>query len=134
MSTSTDTKTVAEKYVASLAGGAGPMPEIFASEVTLWWNTNPEGRTIAGSEFAAALASGHPTPGMADYRLEIMTCRPMESGFVVTLAVRGTTPAGDAVAAHVAQIVTVNNGRIVRWEEFVDRGQHVPFHGDLALQ
>jgi ketosteroid isomerase-like protein len=123
---------VAERYVSSLAGGAGPMPEIFASEVSLWWNTNPEGRTIAGDQFAAALAAGHPTPGMDDYRLEIVTCRPMTDGFVVTLAVRGTTPEGVAAAAHVCQIITVDGGRIVRWEEFVDRGQHVAFHSDLA--
>ncbi|MCU1344483.1 MAG: Ketosteroid isomerase-related protein [Acidimicrobiia bacterium] len=134
MSAAIDTMTVAEQYVASLAGGAGPRPEIFAAEVSLWWNTNPDGRTINGEEFAAALAAGHPTPGMEDYRLEVMSCRPMDSGFVVTLAVRGTTPEGEAVAAHVAQIVTVENGRIVRWEEFLDRGQHVPFHGDLATQ
>jgi ketosteroid isomerase-like protein len=46
--------------------------------------------------------------------------------------VRGTTADGVEAAAHVCQIVTVEDGRIVRWEEFLDRGQHVPFHGDAA--
>jgi ketosteroid isomerase-like protein len=47
---------------------------------------------------------------------------------VVALSVRGTDPSGTAVAAHVCQIVTVADGRIVRWEEFLDRQQHAAFH------
>jgi ketosteroid isomerase-like protein len=120
---------VAARYVASLADHAGPAPEIFADEVDLWWNIRPEGQRMAGAKFANALAEGHPPEHMADYRLDITMVREMTTGFVVTLAVRGTTPAGVAVEANVCQIVTVHDGLITRWEEFLDQGQHQPFHG-----
>jgi ketosteroid isomerase-like protein len=123
------TLEIAQRYAGILGGQAEPTADIFASEVSLWWNTNPAGQTIAGDKFAAALAAGHPTPGMADYRVEIETVREMQDGFVVTVAVRGTQPDGTPAEALVCQIVTVEDGRIVRWEEFVDQGQHVPFHG-----
>src|ERR1700722_16961540 len=120
---------VAQRYADILGGKAEPTADIFASEVSLWWNTNPEGPNIDGDKFAAARAAGRPTPGMPDYRVEIETVREMQDGFVVTVAVRGTQPDGTRAEALVCQIVTVEDGRIVRWEEFVDQGQHVPFHG-----
>jgi limonene-1,2-epoxide hydrolase len=123
-----DLGAIADRYVASLAGGAGPAPEIFASEVALWWNVDAGGQTIAGEQFAAALAAGHPPASMADYRLEVISCRLMVDGFVVVLAVRGTTDEGIGAEANVCQIITVEDGRIVRWEEFLDVGQHEPFH------
>lgn len=119
---------VAARYVASLTEHAGPAPEIFADEVALWWNIRPDGQLLAGPEFATALAKGHPPEHISDYRLEVETVREMITGFVVTLAVRGTSPAGVAVEANVCQIVTVEDGRIARWEEFLDEGQHQPFH------
>jgi hypothetical protein len=119
---------VASRYVASLVDHAGPAPEIFGDEVALWWNIRPSGQLIGGPEFASALAQGHPPQHIADYRLELETVREMANGFVVTLAVRGTTPEGAGIEANVCQIVTVDDGRISRWEEFLDEGQHQPFH------
>ncbi|MDO8364377.1 MAG: nuclear transport factor 2 family protein [Actinomycetota bacterium] len=119
---------VADRYLASLVHGKGADPEIFAPEVSLWWNVRPDGQTIAGDQFAAALAAGHPPAAMPDYRLEVETCRTMASGFIVGLAVRGTPPGDSEQAAHVCQIVTVDDGKIVAWEEYLDTGQHAPFH------
>ena len=125
---------IAGRYVATLTDHAGPAPEIFADSVSLWWNIRPSGQLIAGPEFALALAEGHPPEHVADYRIEVETVREMTTGFVVTLAVRGTAPGGDAIEANVCQIVTVDDGRITHWEEFLDTGQHQPFHGNGAAE
>lgn len=126
--TALTTAQIADRYLGSLVHGKGPAPEIFAAQVRLWWNIRPDGQTIAGEQFAAALAAGHPPQNMPDYRLEVETCRTMDTGFVVGLAIKGTPPGGTEQAAHVCQIVTVEDGRIVAWEEYLDAGQHDPFH------
>lgn len=123
-----DISDVARRFVASLVDGAGPAPEIFADEVSLWWNVRPDGQRLAGEIFAHALSAGHPPAHMSDYRLEAESVRLMDDGFILALAVKGTTSDGRAVAAHVCQIVTVAAGKIVRWEEYLDQGQHEPFH------
>jgi ketosteroid isomerase-like protein len=103
--------------------------EIFPEQISLWWNIRPEGQTMSGGDFASAIATGHPPPNMRDYRLEIQTVRLMGDGFVVTLAVRGTSEDGSPVEAHLCQIMTVENDRIARMEEYLDRIQHTPFNG-----
>ena len=122
------TGEIAERYLGSLVHGAGPAPEIFPQQVRLWWNVRPDGQSIDGDQFAAALAAGHPPQDMPDYRLEVESCRTMPTGFIVGLAVKGTPAGFTEQAAHVCQIVTVEAGLIVGWEEYLDTAQHEPFH------
>jgi hypothetical protein len=64
---------------------------------------------MSGGGFASAVATGHPPANMRDYRLEVQTVRLMSDGFVVTLAVRGTSKDGLSAEVHVCQIMTVED-------------------------
>lgn len=106
---------VARRWLPAFCAGRRADDDLYAEGVSTWHNVGEwEAPIKATPSRRRRMEAG------ADLRVEDVTCRVFDSGFVVQATTVGTSARGIAVRVPTVLIVSVVGGRIARFEEYTD--------------
>ncbi len=110
---------VGERLTAAiLARDAEGMRACIAPDVVFWNNLGGE---QSRDEFVSMC--DHVVASVPDVSYDELRRLETSSGFVQQHVLTGTSPAGSPFRVYACVVATVSDGRIVRFEEYLDAGQ-----------
>lgn len=98
------------------------LDEIYAPDAVIWHNN--DNVCIGPTENIRVLTWLHGV--VTDLRYEDVRRLPTPKGYVQQHTLRAVTPAGDPIEVHACFVVTIENGRIVRLDEYLDKAASRP--------
>lgn len=114
------TPDIAKRLFDALETGDVPaLKELYAKDAVLWTNTAQ--RELKAREIASFVPLM--IKKMPDRRYTNRRVTPFEGGFVHRHRLTGTNRDGARVAAECCAIVTIEDGKVTRVEEFLDSRQ-----------
>lgn len=107
---------------AIVRGDIETVRQIYAPDALIWHNHRPNTETVDENLTVLALA----TRFIDGFRYEDISRHATADGFVQQHTVRGRTPGGDELRIPACLICTVEAGRIVRVDEYMDSAHLAP--------
>jgi ketosteroid isomerase-like protein len=110
---------IGERLTAAiLARDAAGMRGCIAPDAVIWTNIGPEQDRETFVAICDALVAA-----ISDVRYANLRRADTATGFVQQHELTGTSPAGARFTVKACVVATVEDGRIVRFEEYIDAGQ-----------
>jgi ketosteroid isomerase-like protein len=112
-----DALQVAEALFRAVeAGDVDAVRNLYHPDVRVWHNSDDHGQTRDENLRTLAWLVDH----VADRRYEVLRRVPIDGGFLQQHVLHGRLPDGSALRLHAAFVGLVQDGRIVRIEEYLD--------------
>jgi len=105
-----------------LAKDVDGVADLYTDDMTAWRNS--DGRTLVRKQALKVVRIL--TGNLTDLRYENIRVTPTTTGYVQQHTMRCTAPNGRVVEAHVCMIATLENGKIVHVDEYMDTAQMAP--------
>jgi ketosteroid isomerase-like protein len=109
---------VAQHWLPAFVAGHRAAPELYVDGVSTWHNVGEWEAPIKQTPSRTRRNEAGGDLHVEDVRLNVFT-----GGFVVQATTVGTAPDGTAVRLPTCLVVTVRDGRILRFEEYADSRQ-----------
>ncbi len=120
-----DPLAVARRFVDALnACDVDAVREIYAPDVRIWHCFDKRTQTVEKN--IETLTFLHRRLNNLNY--DVLRVIPVPGGYVQQHVLRGELPGGEPFGLHACAIVSVENGRIVTLEEYLDTGQARPLY------
>ena len=118
-----ETLAIAKRFTECLASGdAAGIDAIYHDDVVVWRNIDD--RELVKAQVMKVVS--YLTERVQDLAYEDVKVHVTKEGYVQQHVLRGTAPNGEKVHAHACLIVTLEEGRIRRVEEYLDSAQLAP--------
>ena len=113
-----DSQAIASALHAAIeSGDTGPLGDLYADDAVIWHNSD----YVELTKDASLASIGILSQIAEDVRVEVVRFAETDFGFVEQIVLRGTVKAnGNAIALHNCILVTVDDGRVTRIDEYVD--------------
>jgi ketosteroid isomerase-like protein len=118
-----DAVALANRFIDALhAADIDTIREIYAPDARIWHNFTNDYQTV-DDNIASLLAI---RKKLSNMRYDITRLEPIKDGYLQQHVMRGTLAGGDEFAMHAMLTVTINDGRIVKAEEYLDFRETLP--------
>lgn len=122
-----DVRNVAERWLPAFLAGERADASLYADRVVTWHNIGEHETVLEAPPSAARARRAIPDLHHEDVRLHVH-----DGGFVLQATAVGTAPDGTAIRVPSCLVVTVEDGRIARFEEYADSAAAAPIVAAIA--